>query len=138
MTATQNVAVEQIAPDGDSEMCDVCGHTLSLHDRVAERYCEATLHNALSRLGLRRADHRLPVHVRNSAAHPHQVMVEIDVLAAQLGQLPEPQPAPRGQQHHRPIGRAHLGGYDLKLGQRRRARLPGPLTGASAPHPARV
>ena len=49
MTATRSVAVEEIATDGDSEMCDVCGHALALHDRVAVRYCEATLHNALSR-----------------------------------------------------------------------------------------
>ena len=49
MTATRSLAVEAIATDGDSEMCDVCGHALALHDRVAVRFCEATLHNALSR-----------------------------------------------------------------------------------------
>jgi hypothetical protein len=49
MTATRELVVEHIAPDGDSEMCDVCGHALALHDRVAARYCDATLHNALSR-----------------------------------------------------------------------------------------
>jgi hypothetical protein len=49
MTATRNVTAEPVAPGGDSEMCDVCGHASALHDRIAERYCEATLHNALSR-----------------------------------------------------------------------------------------
>ncbi|HEY3717707.1 MAG TPA: RGCVC family protein [Jatrophihabitantaceae bacterium] len=49
MTATRRIAVEAIATDSDSEMCDVCGHALALHDRVAVRYCEATLQNALSR-----------------------------------------------------------------------------------------
>jgi len=49
MTATRSLAVGAIATDGDSEMCDVCGHALALHDRVAVRFCEATLHNALSR-----------------------------------------------------------------------------------------
>ncbi len=49
MTATRNVVVEQVGADGDSVMCDVCGHALASHDRIADRYCEATLHNALSR-----------------------------------------------------------------------------------------
>jgi hypothetical protein len=49
MTATRNLAVEQIAADGDATMCDVCGHALTAHDRIAERYCQATMHNALSR-----------------------------------------------------------------------------------------
>lgn len=29
--------------------CDVCGHLVSAHDRVATRYCDATLNNALAR-----------------------------------------------------------------------------------------
>jgi hypothetical protein len=49
MTATQDVAVEHVAPADDAEMCDVCGHAQALHDRVAARYCDATQHNALSR-----------------------------------------------------------------------------------------
>ena len=49
MTATRNAAVRQIGPVGDAMMCDVCGHPLAAHDRIAQRYCEATLHNALSR-----------------------------------------------------------------------------------------
>jgi hypothetical protein len=49
MTATPNLAVQQIGTQGDAMMCDVCGHALAAHDRIAQRYCEATLHNALSR-----------------------------------------------------------------------------------------
>jgi hypothetical protein len=48
MTATRNEAVQQIGAHGHA-MCDVCGHALTAHDRIAERYCQATLHNALSR-----------------------------------------------------------------------------------------
>jgi len=33
----------------DAAMCDVCGHPVDGHDRIAERYCQATLDNALSR-----------------------------------------------------------------------------------------
>jgi hypothetical protein len=64
MTATQNVAVEQIASDGDSELCDICGHALSLHDRVAERYCEAAVHNALSRRCICSTSHSPTSHYR--------------------------------------------------------------------------
>jgi hypothetical protein len=49
MTATRNEAVQQIGAHGDAMKCDVCGHALTAHDRIAQRYCEATLHNALSR-----------------------------------------------------------------------------------------
>jgi rubredoxin len=49
MTATPNLAVGQIGAHGDAMMCDVCGHALASHDRIAQRYCQATLHNALSR-----------------------------------------------------------------------------------------
>ena len=49
MTATRNPAVRQIGAHGDATMCDVCGHALAAHDRIAQRYCEETLHNALSR-----------------------------------------------------------------------------------------
>jgi hypothetical protein len=49
MTATRNAAVQQISAPGDSMMCDVCGHALAAHDRIAARYCQATLHNVLSR-----------------------------------------------------------------------------------------
>jgi hypothetical protein len=49
MTATRNAAVQQVGAHGDSMMCDGCGHALTAHDRIAERYCQATLHNALSR-----------------------------------------------------------------------------------------
>jgi len=48
MTATRNAAVQQIGAHGDA-MCEVCGHALAAHDRIAQRYCEATSHNALSR-----------------------------------------------------------------------------------------
>ena len=50
MTATQDLAVEHVGPADDSAMCDVCGHARTLHDRVAERYCDATQHNGLSRV----------------------------------------------------------------------------------------
>ena len=49
MTAVQSAAYEQTTLHAESEMCDVCGHALALHDRIAERYCDATLHAALSR-----------------------------------------------------------------------------------------
>jgi hypothetical protein len=40
MTATPNLAVQQIGTQGDAMMCDVCGHALAAHDRIAQRYCE--------------------------------------------------------------------------------------------------
>jgi hypothetical protein len=49
MTATQNATDEQLAPVGEPKVCDVCGHVLARHDRIAARFCDATLHNALSR-----------------------------------------------------------------------------------------
>jgi hypothetical protein len=49
MTATRNPAVRQIGTYGGAMMCDVCGHARAAHDRIARRYCDATLHNALSR-----------------------------------------------------------------------------------------
>jgi hypothetical protein len=49
MTATPNLAVQQIGAPGDAMLCDVCGHARTAHDRIAERYCAATLQNALSR-----------------------------------------------------------------------------------------
>jgi hypothetical protein len=47
--ATQHVTGEDIRRDGDATICDVCGHPLTSHDPIAERYCRATLHNGLSR-----------------------------------------------------------------------------------------
>jgi hypothetical protein len=49
MTTIQNAAVDQVPADGETMRCDVCGHTFASHDRIAERYCQATLHNALPR-----------------------------------------------------------------------------------------
>jgi hypothetical protein len=49
MTATRNAAVQQVGTHGDAMLCDVCGHALTAHDRIAQRYCAATVHNALSR-----------------------------------------------------------------------------------------
>lgn len=43
LTATDEAA--EPAPD----RCEVCGHVLSAHDRVATRFCAATLHSALTR-----------------------------------------------------------------------------------------
>ncbi len=30
-------------------LCDVCSHSSQLHDRIAERYCNATRANAMTR-----------------------------------------------------------------------------------------
>jgi hypothetical protein len=46
---TPDAAGEHVRSDGDATMCDVCGHELAIHDRIAERYCRATRDNALSR-----------------------------------------------------------------------------------------
>ncbi len=46
---TQDIAVEHVGNQGDPSMCDICGHALRFHDRIAERYCQATLNNTLSR-----------------------------------------------------------------------------------------
>jgi hypothetical protein len=49
MTTARNEAAQQIGAHGDAMLCDVCGHALTAHDRIAQRYCEATAQNALSR-----------------------------------------------------------------------------------------
>ena len=36
--ATQHVTGEDIRRDGDATICDVCGHPLTSHDPIAERY----------------------------------------------------------------------------------------------------
>ena len=38
MTTTEN-----------QDSCDVCSHGLDVHDRVADRFCQATRSNALTR-----------------------------------------------------------------------------------------
>jgi hypothetical protein len=43
MTATRKPAVRQVGAHGDAMMCDVCGHALAAHDRIAQRYCESDL-----------------------------------------------------------------------------------------------
>ena len=32
-----------------SELCDVCKHEVARHDRIADRYCNATRTNAMTR-----------------------------------------------------------------------------------------
>ena len=42
------VAVGVMTSDG-AAACDVCGHSLETHDRIADRFCRATLEHALAR-----------------------------------------------------------------------------------------
>ena len=42
-------AVSVMTSDGTATACDVCGHPLETHDRIAERFCRATLEHALAR-----------------------------------------------------------------------------------------
>jgi hypothetical protein len=43
-------------PDDESVPCDSCPHPTAVHDRVAQRYCEATMRAALTRRCICRGD----------------------------------------------------------------------------------
>jgi hypothetical protein len=48
--AADEIAADDVAADdGGAAACDVCGHLVDGHDRIALRFCAATLQNALSR-----------------------------------------------------------------------------------------
>jgi hypothetical protein len=44
------------APGDESVLCESCRHPTAVHDRVARRYCDATLRMALPRRCICRAD----------------------------------------------------------------------------------
>ena len=68
----------------------------------------------------------------------HDAALGVDVVAAQLGQLAEPQAAPRGQQHHQPVALGHRLREGLELGEGRGLDLLHALGVARAADVARV
>ncbi len=68
-------------------------------------------------VGLGSADDELPGHPDHTPADAQDALGDVDITTAQLGQLPEPETAPRGQQHHEPVPLGHGQGEGLELGQ---------------------
>ena len=72
----------------------------------------------------------------DAAADADDLVPDVDIGAAQLGQLAEPQRAPGGHQDHQLVAAGNLGRYRLQLGQGRGADclgafgLPGPAYAA--------
>jgi hypothetical protein len=56
-------------PVYEQPLCDSCPHPPAVHDRIAERFCEATLQMALTRRCICRGD---MVDVEQAAASAHR------------------------------------------------------------------
>jgi len=90
-------------------------------------------HVACSGVALRGVDDSAAGNPHHAATHMKYAVLHVDVLAAKLCQLTEPQPAPAGEQNHQPIPLRHLGHQHLEFGQRRRADAVNPFGCAGAP-----
>jgi hypothetical protein len=56
------------APVDENVLCDSCPHPTAVHDRVARRYCEATMRAALTRRCICRGD-MIDVEQEPTSAH---------------------------------------------------------------------